>query len=273
MIARVSLCDGASRLTKTRLWMSLELLNDDREALAAAWSDIRTVDSRGDLLRLNARADELHILLNGWAARYKLMKDGSRYISALMMPGDICDLDVLMFDRVDFGVTTLTECTFAVLPRQRVKALIDAHPRIGAAFLSLAVTENAILGEWAASVGRRSAHQRVGRLLCELLVRMKAVGQSEGNAYDLPLTQEHLGDATGLTAVHVNRILRSLRAEGLVTVQGRRTTIHDWVGLKAMCGFQPAYLHLEGIDDELADDDRLARRSNGHTTAAVAELT
>lgn len=267
---RVSLADVASKLAKTRLWMSGELADDDRKALVGACSDIQTLASHADIRRLGTTSDSLHIVLDGWAVRYKRMKDGTRHIPALILPGDICDLDAAMFDRVDFGVITITSCMVAVLPRNRAKTLMANHPGIAAAFLSLALTENAVLGEWAASIGRRSARERVGRLLCELLVRLKAVGKADEHAYDLPLTQKHLGDATGLTSVHVNRTLQALRNDGLVTVQGRKATIHDWAALKAMCGFQPSYLHLSGMDGESAN--RPVHIFNGPSAVASIAL-
>jgi CRP-like cAMP-binding protein len=266
----VSPAEVAGRLAKTRLWMSRELADDDRKALVGACSDIRTIESHADIRRLGTTTDALHIVLDGWAARYKRMKDSTRHIPALILPGDICDLDAAMFDRVDLGIITITTCVVAVLPRNRAKTLMANHPRIAAAFLSLALTENAILGEWAASIGRRSARQRVGRLLCELLVRLEAVGKADEHAYDLPLTQEHLGDATGLTSVHVNRTLQVLRTDGLVTVQGRKAIIHDWAALKAMCGFQPSYLHLSEMDGGSAN--RPVRISNGPSPVASIAL-
>jgi CRP-like cAMP-binding protein len=241
-------------LKVTRPWLSATLDAADREALLRACGDIRTVSAGTDLLRQDAPTNALHILLGGWAARYKIMEDGSRFIPALAVPGDICDLDALRFDHLDYGVTMLSAGTVAVLPRQRAEALFATNPAIADAFWSLALAENSILTEWAASIGRRSASQRVAHLLCELLVRLTVVGKADGHSYDLPLTQEHIADVLGLTPVHVNRTLQSLRSTDLVTVQHRRVTIHDWAALSALCGFRSAYLHLETVDDEFAPE-------------------
>lgn len=243
-----------SKLKTTRPWLAANLDATDRDALARACGDIRTVSAGTDLLRQDAPTNGLHILLDGWAARYKIMEEGSRFIPAFAVAGDICDIDALRFDRLDYGVTMLSPGAVAVLPRQRANALFSSNPAIADAFWSLALAENSILTEWAASIGRRSASQRVAHLLCELLVRLTVVGKADGHSYELPLTQEHIADAAGLTPVHVNRTLQSLRSMGLVTVQHRRVTIHAWTALSSMCGFRPDYLHLETIDGEFAPE-------------------
>lgn len=244
----------AATLQATRPWLSANLNSADRDAFARACGDIRTVSAGTDLLRQDIATNGLHILLDGWAARYKIMDEGSRFIPALAVPGDICDLDALQFDKLNYGVTMLSAGTVALLPRQRVDALFASHPAIANAFWSMAFAENSILMEWAASMGRRSALQRVAHLLCELLLRLTVVGKAEGHTYDLPLRQEHLADTLGLTCVHVNRMLHSLRAMELVTVQSRRVTIHDWSRLSALCGFRSAYLHLETVGKEFTSE-------------------
>lgn len=243
-----------SKLRATRPWLSANLAAADRDALARACGDVRTVNAGTDLLRQDAPTNALHILLDGWAARYMIMKEGSRFIPALAVPGDICDLDALRFDRLNYGVTMLSAGTVAVLPRQRVDALFASHPAIADAFWSLALAENSVLTAWASLLGRCSASQRIAHLLCELLVRLTVVGKADGHGYDLPLTQSDIADAAGLTAVHANRTLQLLRSMDLVTVQQRRVTIHDWAALRAFCGFRPNYLHLETVDDELAPE-------------------
>lgn len=260
-------------LQATRLWLSANLNTSDREALARACSDVRTVSAATDLLCPDTPTNELHLLLDGWAARYKIMEEGSRFIPALAVPGDICDLDALRFDRLDYGVTMLSAGTVAVLSRQRADALFASHPAIANAFWSLALAENSILTEWSASIGRRSALQRVAHLLCELLLRLTAVSKANGHSYDLPLTQEQLADALGLTAVHVNRKMQSLRLMNLVTVQQRRVTIHNWSGLSALCGFRSAYLHLETLDKEFTPEMPISGASSRAGLAQDAQPT
>jgi CRP-like cAMP-binding protein len=231
-----------------RIFLSAGLDPTDREALLGVCGDVRTVGAGTDLMLQGSRSEALHILLDGWAARYTFMTDGSRSIPALSVPGDICDLDALRFDRLDYGVTMLSAGSVVALPRNRLKTLLATNPAIAEAFWACTLAENTILTAWATSVGRRSAQERLAHLLCELLMRLTAVGQADGYGYDLPLTQEHLADALGLTSVHVNRTLQALRSKDLVTVQHRHVTIHDWDALCKLCGFDGNYLHLETID-------------------------
>ena len=262
-----------SKLRTTRLWVSADLENADRNAFSRACDDIRIVSAGTDLRRQDTPNSDLHILLDGWAARYKMMENGSRFIPALAVPGDVCDPDALRFDKLDYGVTMLSAGKVAVLSRQRADELFASYPAIADAFCSLALAECSILMEWSASIGRRPALQRIAHLLCELLLRLTAIGKADAHSYDLPLTQVHFADTLGLTAVRVNRTLHSLRSREFVTVQSRRVTIHNWSGLSALCGFRPAYLHLETIDDEFApelpatgalDKAKLARDAGRH---------
>ena len=233
----------------TRLWLSANLDAADRDAFARACSDIRTVRAGINLLHQDEPTSALHILLDGWAARYKIMGNGSRSILTLAVPGDICDLDALRFNQLDYSVAMLSAGVVAVLPRQRADALFATNPAIAGAFWSLALAENTIMTERAASIARRPASQRVAHLLCELLVRLTIVGKADGFDYDMPLTQEHIADTLGLTPVHISRTLHFLRSADLVTVQHRRVTIDDWDALSGMCGFRSDYLHLETVDD------------------------
>jgi len=241
-----------SKLTMTRLWMAEGLDQADQEALAEACDNIRSVSAGTDLQREGTPACSLHILLDGWAARYKIMKDGSRFIPAVSVPGDLCDPDALQFAKLNYSVRMLSAVTVIILPRQQARALLASHPAIANVFWTLAFSEHSIQTEWSASIGRRSALHRTAHLLCELLMRLTAIGKADGHSYDLPVTQEQLADALGLTKVHVNRMVRSLSAMEFVTVQHRRVQIHDWLGLSAMCGFQPNYLRLETIAKEFA---------------------
>ncbi|WP_242154505.1 Crp/Fnr family transcriptional regulator [Sphingomonas sp. BAUL-RG-20F-R05-02] len=238
------------KLSATRLWISADLDAASRTALERACSTFREVSAGTELLGSDAHADALHVLVDGWAVRYKIMEQGARFISALLVPGDICNLDVLRFDRGDYGMTMVSDGRVAVLPRARVNALFASHSPVAVALWSLGLVENSMLMERMTSIARRSAMHCVAHLLCELLVRLRVVGKAEGNSFEFPLTQELVADALGMTAVHVNRTMRSLRAMGLVSVQNRRVTIHDWAGLSMLCGFRAEYLRLETIAEE-----------------------
>jgi CRP-like cAMP-binding protein len=234
-------------LASTRLWLSSELTPQERQVFEDALSDVRRLDPSHTVVREGEGADSLHLLLDGWACRYKLTKDGARQIPALLTPGDFCDLDALLFDRLDYGVTSLTPCTVAVLPRDEARRISAQHPGIAAAMWWLMAVENSILSEWTLCLGRRSALQHLAHLLCELLVRLAAAGRVEDNSYLLPLTQEQLADVLGLTAVHVNRTLQTLRNDGLISLEQGRLTILDWPAIKTLSDFRSGYLHPKGM--------------------------
>jgi CRP-like cAMP-binding protein len=145
---------------------------------------------------------------------------------------------------MDHGVLTLTNCTVAQIPREALLEMTEKHPRIVRALWWTTIVDEAIVREWVANVGRRTASQRIAHLFCELLTRLKAVGLAEDDPFEFPLTQAELADATGLSTVHVNRTLQELRASGLITLKGRLLAIHDAERLKALAGFDPIYLHL-----------------------------
>lgn len=236
---------ASPRLAGTRLWASSFLARDEQRALEEAVQSSRSVGAGIDLAREGERTDTLFIMVEGWACRYSTTSDGGRQFPALLVPGDVANLDSLLFDRLDYGVRTLTRATVLTLPRERVLALAAQHPGIARTFTWLALVENAILGKWALSLGRRSAKERLAHLLCELAVRIHGEDRV-GKDFDFPLTQEQIADALGLTSVHVNRTMQQLRNDGLVETEGRKMTLLDLAALRRIGGFDPRYLHLEG---------------------------
>lgn len=251
----------ASMLAASRLLLSSQLEAADRDALTRACDDVRMVPAGTDMVPPRSPVDALHVLLEGWAARYKVIEYGGRYLPALLVPGDICDIDAIAFGRLEYGITALTECAVVSLPRSRAVALSQSHPNIGAAVRWLAFAENSILTEWATAMGRRSVHGRLAHLLCELLVRLKAVGRAEGNSFELPLTEEHLADALGSTVIQINRTLRLLCSNGLVAREGQRLAILNWSALCTFGGFRPDYLYFEDIHEQSGDDALWIKKS------------
>lgn len=232
------------RLAGSRLATSAFLSREERQALEDAVSSPRTLGPNTDLLREGAHADDLFIIVDGWACRYLTTHDGGRQLSALLLPGDMGNLDSLMFSRLDYGVRTLTDTTVVSLPRDWALALAVQHPGIARTFTWLALLENVILTKWTQSLGRRSAKMRLAHLLCELSVRLDAEHDGESR-FTLPLTQEQIADVLGLTSVHVNRVLQELRAERMVSTRYRRVVLPDVARLRQSCGFDPRYLHME----------------------------
>jgi CRP-like cAMP-binding protein len=232
-----------SPLSGTRLAEAGFLSPEEHQALAGVISRVRWVGPNIDLVREGDRADTLFIVREGWAYRYATTKDGGRQLPAVLVPGDIANLDSLMFDRLDYGVRTVMRSWIVELPRDRVLALAAKHPGIARTFTWLGLIENAILGKWALSMGRRSAVERLAHLLCELSVRFGAESDDRSR-FAFPMTQQQLADVLGLTTVHVNRTMQHLRSEGLIVTCDRTMSLPRVTALRQLAGFDPQYLHM-----------------------------
>jgi len=235
-------------LLGTSLWQSPFLAKEERRALEKAVTWSKQIDIHRDLISETDTADNLLVVASGWAYRYSCVSDGGRQLTALLVPGDIANLDTLLFDRLAYSVRTVTEVNIVALPRRRALALADEHPGIARTFTSLAMVENAIASKWMLSLGRRTAYARVAHLLCEIAVRLGIEG-SNTISFPFPLRQEQIGDLLGLTLIHVNRMLQQLRAEGLIETCDRVLTIRNVAALRYSAGFDPAYLHMQQAID------------------------
>jgi CRP-like cAMP-binding protein len=182
---------------------------------------------------------------SGFAFRQKLTVQGTRQIVSIHMTGDILDLQHLFLRKADHNVQALTRLETVELDREALRALAFARPAIAEAMWVDALIDSSIFREWVMNVGRRDARSRIAHLLCEFATRMDAMGLGTGDSYELPMTQEQIGDATGLTSVHVNRTLKSLAADGLVHRSRRYLSFSDWDSIRSVGDFSALYLHLD----------------------------
>lgn len=228
----------------TKLETVTDLADEDREALATIITQARQMRARRNIIREGDRPDFVHLVVEGWAARYKLLPDGARQITAFLIPGDFCDLHVTVLREMDHSIMTLTPARIAFVSRSAMDSLTE-RPRLVRAFWWTTLVDEAVLRAWVVNVGRRDAQQAIGHLICELYVRMRNVGLVTDHSFELPLTQEEIGDALGLTPVHVNRVLQRMRSEGLITLKKGSVTIHEYQRLEEASGFDSNYLHIE----------------------------
>lgn len=159
--------------------------------------------------------------------------------------GDVPDLQSLHLPKMDHNVAALTPVIIGFIPHAAIHELTQASPEIAGLFWRDTLIDAAIFREWLAGVGRRTAHQRIAHLICEVYSRVRAVGLADGETFQLPVTQVELADSLGLSAVHVNRVLQDLRREGLIDYSGRYVVIGNWPRLQARGDFDPEYLHLK----------------------------
>jgi CRP-like cAMP-binding protein len=215
----------------------------DADDLFALPVTTRSIAAGGHVIREGDRPTDCAVLLSGFTCRHKVTQDGARQIVAVQIPGDLIDVQHLYLDVADHNVQTLTQAEVAFVPRTAMQDLAARNPEIGRAINIGAAVEASIFREWVVNVGRRDGRGRIAHLLCEFALRMNAQGLSDGQAYDLPMTQEQIGDATGLTSVHVNRMVRSLEADGLITRDKRSVRFPDITALREVAGFNARYLH------------------------------
>ena len=215
----------------------------DAELLLNACKMVKAYPGCKDLIREGDKPGQVFVMLEGWACRYKLLPEGTRQITSFLMPGDCCDTHATMLDAMEHSIATLTPARVALVPRTVMEGLIETRPAIGRAFRWTQLVERDTLRVWIVSVGRRNALQRVAHLMCELYVRARNIGLTDGDSCGLPLTQTVIGDALGLTPIHVNRVLRQLRINGVMTLIGGNLAIADIDALVAIAGFDDGYLH------------------------------
>jgi len=244
--------DWPSRfIHSTGLWRSPFLTKAEQRALEQAVTWSKRFDPHKDLICEAEKADNLLIVASGWAYRYSCAPDGGRQLTALLVPGDIANLDMLLFERVAYSVRTLTDITVVALPRKQALALADEHPGIARTFTGLAMVENAIVSKWLLSLGRRSAHARIAHLLCEIAIRLGIEGKND-ITFPFPLRQDQIGDLLGLTNIHVNRTIQQMRGQGLIQLCDCLLRIPDVAALRRAAGFDSDYLHLHRHIDAAA---------------------
>ncbi|MET7244916.1 Crp/Fnr family transcriptional regulator [Methylobacterium sp. EM32] len=228
---------------------------DDEETVRRLAHETAWVDPNRDLLIDGAESREVCVVLDGWACAYKQLEDGRRQIIGFVMPGDACGAAAVFPDVVNYSVGTLTAVRAARIPGRALLATAETHPRILRAFWLDRLAVSAIQREWTASFGLYTARGRIAHLLCEIVTRLRAVGLADEDGCLLPLTQEDLGEAVGISTVHVNRTLQDLRASGLIALKRQQLVVPDFAALRAVAQFDGAYLRPVRVRD---DHDRPA---------------
>ena len=235
----------------TRLTRKLEQFTrlsaaDKRALRRMASRQVRSIEPRQHIIHEGDRPEAVNLILEGWAYRYKLLEDGRRQIVAFFLPGDLCDMNVFVLSRMDHSIAAITPVTLAEISREVLEETTLGHPRVTQALWWETLVSSSIQREWTLSIGQRDAAERLAHLFCELFLRLRSVGLTEGDSCDFPVTQAALAEATGLSHVHVSRTLAALRDSGLVSLRRRRLTIPDLDALKSAAQFNPNYLHLGG---------------------------
>ena len=238
-------------IRKLAYWADFD--SADEEAILSLPYRMQVIERHGFIAREREKTTHSCLLVSGFASRHKIVVNGARQIVAIHMKGDIVDLQNSFLGVADHSVQALTESTVASIPRESVKRLAVERPKVGMAMWLDTLVDASISREWIANVGRRDAQTRIAHLLCEFSLRLKVAGLGEALNYELPMTQEDIADCTGLTPVHVNRMLKTLEAKSLISRRSTRSvTIGDWSKLAAAGDFDSTYLHLRRDEPALA---------------------
>lgn len=221
--------------------LPIPLVVRDESALAEIFTRTLEIRRRSVLVRQDEPSHDIKVIRHGIASRIKANAHGEQQIVGIITRGDICNVASLFFEGADHAVETVTDCEIAVAKKSDALNLMESCPAIAKAMMALVVAGEAIAHEWVLNVGRRNAHQRIAHLLCEIIRRNRDFDRDDVCSF--PMTQANLADATGLSVVQVNRSLQELRASGLITLEHRVLTVHDWPRLCDIADFDPSYLH------------------------------
>jgi CRP-like cAMP-binding protein len=214
----------------------------------------RSVRPNQEIVSEGKRCTSVFLITEGIAMRYRILRDGQRQILNFLLPGDFAGITNCRFDNALFSVKTLTPAAISPVPIGRLLGLFDSHPQLAAKLFWSSAGEIAILSEHLIAIGRRSAAERIAHLLLELHNRLQLIGLAGEHSYRLPLTQEMISDALGLSIPYVNRVLQRLRHDGLVTIKDQLIVIENGGELAALADFEQGYLRPLSIAEFVAED-------------------
>lgn len=232
----------ANRFVEKLLGLA-SLSEDEIAVLAKATAKPRDVPAKQDLIREGDAPGPVFVMLDGWACRYKILPNGTRQILAFLMPGDCCDLHVSLLTEMDHCIQTITAARVATIDRFEMEVIMDRNRGIAKALYVSQLIDEGTMRAWITSMGRRSSIERVAHLMCELYLRACDIGLATEPRLALPFSQLLLADSLGMTAVHLNRVLKGLCREGAMQLDRRSLVITDPAKLVRIAGFDENYLH------------------------------
>ena len=217
---------------------------EERATLAGIITHTKQFATRQDIVTAGSRPGHSSLIVEGFAARYKLLADGSRQITALHVAGDFVDLHAFLLKTMDHGIVALSPCTIAFAEHSDLKIVTESAPHLSRLLWLDTLVDGAIHREWIVAMGRRSKKSHLAHLICELFVRLEGVNLTNGMSFHLPLSQSEMADVIGLSVVHMNRVIQALRREKLISWTNQTVTILNWDRLKEVAEFDPTYLSM-----------------------------
>ncbi len=228
-----------------RLRVNTDISDDDALALRGLPSTIRDVPEGTVFIREGDRPSQCCVIMSGFAFRSKVTEEGKRQILSFHPAGDMPDLHGLLLERMDHDLTTLSRARLAFIDHRHINKLIEARPSVGRALWRETLVDAAIFRQWIVNLGTRTAPARMAHLVAELRQRLSAVGLAADDEFEFPITQSELAEALGLSSVHVNRVIQSFRAAGVLDIKGNRVRLKDIERLVEIGGFNELYLHQQ----------------------------
>jgi CRP-like cAMP-binding protein len=226
-----------------RLRVNSAVSDEDADALKALPSTVKHVPEESSLVCEGDRPTRCIVIMSGFAFRSKIAESGKRQILSFHPAGDMPDLQGLLLERMDHDLVTLSKATVAFIEHRHIHKLIEARPSLARALWRETIIDSSIFREWIVNLGVRSASARLAHLLSELRSRLAALGLAADDQFEFPVTQSDLAEALGISAVHVNRVIKSFRMEGVLDLKRNVVTLKDLERLNEIGGFNDLYLH------------------------------
>jgi CRP-like cAMP-binding protein len=221
-----------------------ELPPADRAAIEALDADVREIGRLRDILRAGEHPDNVVVVLSGFLYRYTIGPEGARQVHSFYMPSEAPCLETLYIDYMDNNLGATIDSVIGLIPHDQLYRVIDERPDARKLLWRQTLVQGAIFRQWLVRNSNMPAHAALAHFFCEMFTRAKAAGLASENECDLPITQEFVADALGLTTVHTNRTLQILRETGAVEWRSGRLQVLDWAKLSNIADFDPRYLHL-----------------------------
>ncbi len=230
----------------SKLQHFVQLLPHDKDVLnSAARERVRKFSPNEPIILEGDKPTVINLVLSGWACRYKHLEDGRRQIVSFFLPGDLCDHNVFILRQMDHSIASIGHVSVAEITPKAFDAIFENHYRITQGLWWDSLVAMAIQREWTLNLGQRNAVERIAHLLCELFIRLRVAGVARDKTCSFPIRQIDLADATGMSPVHVNRVLHELRDLQVISLVNRTLVVHDLKRLMEIGLFTANYLHLD----------------------------
>lgn len=223
-----------------------------RQTFSELCSDLKEFDAGTALVEQGSQYGDVLLLERGWVLRSRLMENGARQIVNVALPGDFIAMNALLFSSSDFELRCKTDIAAFAFPAERLGAALASDAMMAAALFWVNAHEESLLAERIVSLGRRSARQRTAHVLCELVARMEIIGVVETSQFIIPISQEEFSDILGISVVHMNKTLRALERDGIISFRNALLMIRDRARLEAEAGFDNGYIQFSRREDRNA---------------------